>query len=367
MFGENYSIVDGDNYDAVMVRSAVMHDMAFPESLKAIARAGAGVNNIPIDECTKKGIVVFNTPGANANAVKEMVICGLILASRKIVPAIMWASTLSGDDVAKQVEAGKSQFVGPEIEGKKLGVIGLGAVGVMVCNAAHHMGMDVYGYDPYISVQSAWGLSRYTHKSDDLKSLLSSCDYITIHIPMNNDTRGFINAEAISMMKKGVRILNFARGELVDTQAMLDGLKSGKVARYVTDFPDPSIIGVENVVAIPHLAASTPESEDNCARMAGTQLKQFLEYGIIRNSVNFPTIDMPKESKFRIFAIHTNTPGMLSQITDVLGVLDVNIDHLLNKSKGDYACTAIDVNTEVTPDIINKLSSIDGMLAVRII
>ena len=290
-FNENYKWGDDiENPDAIMLRSFNMHDMEIPKSVKAIARAGAGVNNIPLDKCSEQGIVVFNTPGANANAVKELVIAGILLSSRKIVEGINWAGTLTeeGDNIGKVVEKGKSQFVGPEIKGKKLGVIGLGAIGVLVCNSAYALGMDVIGYDPYISVDAAWSLSRAVHKAASLKEIFEQCDYITIHVPLNDDTKNTINAQTIAEMKDGVRILNFARGGLVNSADILAALESGKVAKYVTDFPDADMINKENIIAIPHLGASTPESEDNCAVMAADEIKDYLENGNIVNSVNFP-------------------------------------------------------------------------------
>ena len=280
-----------ENPDAVMVRSAAMHEMELPESLKAIARAGAGVNNIPVDRCSEAGIVVFNTPGANANAVKELVIAGLLISSRKVIAGIEWAKTLkgSGDQVAKLVEKGKSAFTGPEIAGKRLGVIGLGAIGIMVANAARGLGMEVYGYDPYLSVDAAWNLSRAIHHATNIKDIFAECDYITIHVPLTNETRGLINAESIATMRDGVRILNFARGDLVNDADLIAALDSGKVAAYVTDFANDALLGVDGVIAIPHLGASTPESEDNCAQMAAKELIDYLENGNITNSVTCPT------------------------------------------------------------------------------
>ena len=313
-FGENYETGEAvQNADAIMVRSASMHEIELPKELLAIARAGAGVNNIPLDKCSEQGVVVFNTPGANANAVKELVLCALLLTSRKVVPGIEWCKTLSGDDIAKQIEKGKSQFVGPEIAGKKLGVIGLGAIGILVANAANSLGMEVYGYDPFLSVDAAWGLSRSIVHARSLDEIWANCDYITIHVPQTPDTKGMIGAEALEKAKDGVRVLNFARGGLVDTGAMLAAVKSGKVAAYATDFPAPEMIGVENIIAVPHLGASTPESEDNCARMAADELKDYLENGNICNSVNMPAVSMPRESSERICILHRNVPNTISK------------------------------------------------------
>ena len=366
--GDNYTVGDAvENPVGVLVRSAAMHDMAFPDSLLAIARAGAGVNNIPIDRCSEEGIVVFNTPGANANAVKELVIAGLLLASRKVVPAIAWAQTLKGQgaEVGKLVEKGKGQFAGPEILGKKLGVIGLGAIGIKVANAAKSLGMDVYGYDPFLSVDAAWSLSRSIHHASGVEQIFTECDYISVHVPLNNDTRGMINKTSIATMKDGVRILNFARGELVDSNAMLEALANGKVASYVVDFPSDEMLGVENVVAIPHLGASTPESEDNCAVMAADEIKAFLEDGIIRNSVNFPAMEDPRCTAYRVCVLHRNIPNMLSQISNVISEAGVNIENLTNRSKKDNAYTVLDVESDVADAVLDSIRAIDGVLRVR--
>ena len=305
----------------VMVRSAAMHDMDLPDTLLGIARAGAGVNNIPIDKCSEQGIVVFNTPGANANAVKELVLAGLFLASRKVVDGIAWAGTLKGegDAVGKLVEKGKGAFVGPEILGKKLGVIGLGAIGVLVANAAVALGMDVYGYDPFLSVDAAWKLSRHIHHANTLDEIYAECDYITVHVPLAADTKGMLGEAAFAAMKDGVRILNFSRAGLVDSNAMLAALEAGKVAAYVVDFPTDEMLGVQGVVAIPHLGASTPESEDNCAVMAANQLKAYLENGNIINSVNFPDVDVPRAGDVRVCVLHQNIPNMLAQKKTIKG------------------------------------------------
>ncbi len=351
----------------IMVRSAAMHDMEFPKSLLAVARAGAGVNNIPIDRCSEEGIVVFNTPGANANAVKELVIAGLLLASRKVVPAIEWATTLKGKgaEVGKLVEKGKGQFAGPEILGKKLGVIGLGAIGILVANAAKSLGMEVYGYDPYLSVDAAWSLSRSIHHAASMEQIFAECDYITVHVPLNDATRGMIGKDSIATMKDGVRILNFARGELVDSEAMIAALADGKVAAYVVDFPSDEMLCVENVIAIPHLGASTPESEDNCAMMAADELKAYLERGVIRNSVNFPAMDVEKSGDVRICVLHRNVPNMLAQISGVVSEAGVNIETLTNRSKKDNAYTVLDIIGDVPANVIDGIQAIDGVIRVR--
>ena len=366
--GGGYTVGDAvENPAGVLVRSAAMHEMAFPESLLAVARAGAGVNNIPLDRCSDAGIVVFNTPGANANAVKELVIAGLLLASRKVVPGIEWARTLKGQgaEVGKLVEKGKSAFVGPEIYGKKLGVIGLGAIGVLVANAAVALGMEVYGYDPYLSVDAAWKLSRSVHHAASVAQLMAECDYITLHLPLTPDTKNTINAETLATMKDGVRILNFARGELVNSEAMLAALESGKVASYVVDFPSDEMLCVDNVVAIPHLGASTPESEDNCAVMAADELKAYLEEGIIRNSVNFPNMETAKTTAVRVCVLHRNVPAMVAQISTLISEEGVNIDTMTNRSKKDNAYTVLDVESDVAEATLDKIRAIEGVLRVR--
>ena len=359
---------DLENPDGMLVRSADLHNMEFGENLLAVARAGAGVNNIPVEDCAKRGIVVFNTPGANANAVKELVLAGLLLASRDVVGGIEWVKSLQGQEgVAKLVEKGKNRFVGPEVAGKTLGVIGLGAIGVMVANAAQHLGMHVLGYDPYISVKSAWGLDRRVVHVSSLDELYKNCDYITLHLPLMDSTRGTIHAEALSHCKDGVRILNFARGALVDTQALKDGLASGKIARYVTDFPDESILGLTGVIPIPHLGASTPESEENCAAMAGSELNDYLRYGNIVNSVNLPSVEMPPSDAQRICIIHQNVPQMLSRFSALFGDAGLNIANLLNKSRGEIAYTLIEADGEVNDAIVNSLKAIDGVIRIRVI
>jgi len=356
-----------EEYDGIMVRSAALHEVAFPESLLAIARAGAGVNNIPVDDCAKKGIVVFNTPGANANAVKELVLAGLFLASHDVVGGIEWAKTLDGQTgVAKLVEKGKGAFAGPELAGKTLGVIGLGAIGAMVANAAVHLGMHVMGYDPYISVKSAWSLDRRIVHAMNVEDIYKNCDYISVHVPLMDATRGMIGTDALALCKDGVRLLNFSRAALVDTDALKAGLESGKVARYVTDFPDENVLTLGNVVPIPHLGASTPESEENCATMAAQELNDYLLYGNIVNSVNFPNVEMAPAGVPRICIIHENKPTMISQYTTLFGDKGVNIENLLNKSKGDYAYTLLDVE-KADEDTVNALKAIDGVIRVRVI
>ena len=364
-FNDNYKCGDDiENPDAIILRSFKMHDMEIPKTVRAIARAGAGVNNIPIEKCSEQGIVVFNTPGANANAVKELVIAGILMSSRKIVEGINWASTLTGDaDMEKTVEKGKSQFVGPEIIGKKLGVIGLGAIGVMVCNSAHALGMDVIGYDPYISVDAAWSLSRAVHKASSIKEIYEQCDYITIHVPLNDETKNTINAETIAEMKDGVRILNFARGGLVNSADIIAAIESGKVAKYITDFPDADMINKENIIAIPHLGASTPESEDNCAVMAANELIDFLENGNIVNSVNMPKCVMERSTDVRICIVHKNIPNMIGQISKYFADKNVNIENMINKSRGEYAYTIVDVDHEMNETDI----SFEGLLSARVI
>lgn len=368
-FGSSYEIdAEGALPDAMVVRSAALCDMQFPESLLCIARAGAGVNNIPVERCAEEGIVVFNTPGANANAVKELAITALLLSSRKIVDGVNWARTLEGDDVEKQVEKGKSKFVGPEIRDKKLGVIGLGAIGVMVANAAVNLEMEVHGFDPYISVDHAWGLSRMVKRAADLKELLRECDYISLHVPLTNETKGMFNEQLFSLMKPGMRILNFSRGELVNDTDIIAALGSGVVNTYITDFPSARLLHVPGVIPVPHLGASTPESEDNCAVMAVKQTKDFLENGNILNSVNFPACDMGvSQVKHRITIAHKNIPNMLGQISAVLADQGANIENMINRSRGDYAYTMIDFEDVITDDNVNRIKNIEGVLRVRVI
>ena len=368
--GDNYRISDTcENPDGIILRSFSMHDMELGTNLKAIARAGAGVNNIPIDKCTEKGIVVFNSPGANANAVKELVIAGLLLASRDIVGGIEWAKTLHGKgaDVPKMVEKGKSQFVGPELRGKTLGIIGLGAIGVMVANAATHLGMDVIGYDPFMTIDAAWKLSRSVKKANDLDEIYAHSDYITIHVPSNDSTKGMINSEAIAKMKDNVRILNFARGDLVNNAHMAVALEEKKVACYVVDFPNDEVLSMEHVIAVPHLGASTPESEDNCAEMAAEELKDYLENGNIHNSVNFPNCEMARETQTRVTIAHKNVPNMLSRFSTIMAEKHINIVNMINKSKKENAFTIMDVEGDVTEEMAASITGMEGVLGFRII
>jgi D-3-phosphoglycerate dehydrogenase len=360
---------DIENPDAIIVRSASLHETELPPSLKAIARSGAGVNNIPVDQCSDSGIVVFNTPGANANGVKELVIGAMIMTSRNVIDGVEWAKTLKGNgaDVPKLVEKGKGKYAGPELEGKKLGVIGLGAIGVMVANTAHSLGMEVYGYDPFLSVEAAWAISRSINRATDIKEIYEKCDFITVHVPLNSETRGLFNAEAFAMMKRGVRLFNFARGELAVGADIIEGLASHQIASYTLDFPSDELLGVPGVISVPHLGASTPESEDNCASMAARQLVDFLKTGAIKNSVNFPNADMPFSSKKRITVIHKNIPNMISQITGCFSLDNINIDNLLNKSKKENAYTILDVDGEAVDKVVEKLRSVNGVIKVRVI
>ena len=355
--------------DAVLVRSAAMHDMEFAENTLAIARAGAGVNNIPIDRCSEEGIVVFNTPGANANAVKELVIAGLLLTSRKIIPGIEWVKTLkgNGDTVAKDVEKGKSAFAGPEIMGKTLGVVGLGAIGILVANAAAALGMKVVGYDPFLSEKGKANLAAGVSVTADIAEIYKNSDYITLHVPLTPDTKELICADTIAVMKDNVRILNFARGGLVSTADIISALESGKVAAYITDFPNDDLIGAAGVISVPHLGASTPESEDNCAVMAVNQIADFLENGNIVNSVNLPSVSVPASGKHRMTIIHKNISGIVSSITSTLADENVNIDNMVNKSKGEYAYTLIDTDTDVSDEAVEAVKAIDAVIRVRII
>ncbi len=364
-----YAITDdaAANADGIILRSFAMHDMNLPSNLKAVARAGAGTNNIPIDKCTEQGIVVFNTPGANANAVKELVIAGLLLSSRKITDGIAWANTLTGDDVAKQVEKGKSSFAGQELQGKTLGVIGLGAIGVLVANTARHLGMNVIGFDPYLSVDAAWRLSSHITKAKSMDQIFAQADYITVHVPLTPDTRDLINKDTFAMMKDNVRILNFSRGELVNNDDIKEALASGKVASYVVDFPSAETVNQPGIIAIPHLGASTVESEDNCAVMAAQELADFLENGNILNSVNFPNCELHGGSKGRITVIHKNIPNMIAQFTTAFSESGVNISDMINKSKKDNAYTIINSDSVITNELVDKINSIEGVLKVRVI
>ncbi len=357
---------DVQNAEAIMVRSASMHEMEFDKELLAIARAGAGVNNIPLDKCSDEGIVVFNTPGANANAVKELAICALLLGSRKIVDGINWASTLT-EDVAKAVEKGKGAYVGPELYGKTLGVIGLGAIGALLANAAVHLGMKVYGYDPFITVDSAWRLSREIKHATELSEIFANCDYISVHVPSTPDTKGMINAETIATMKDGVRIINLARADLVNNADIKAALESGKVGSYVVDFPTEETVNVPGIVAIPHLGASTPESEDNCAVMAANELVDYLECGNIKNSVNFPAASLPCGGGTRVCVLHKNVPAVISSITTVLSDEKLNIENMVNASKKDNAYTLLEVAGDVSDTVAEKLSAIENVIRVRVI
>ncbi|RKI23435.1 ACT domain-containing protein [bacterium 1xD8-6] len=355
--------------DAVLVRSAAMHDMEFSDKLAAIARAGAGVNNIPLDKCTEKGIVVFNTPGANANGVKEMVISGMLLAARDIVGGISWVTENAADEnISKSMEKAKKNFAGTEIKGKKLGVIGLGAIGVLVANAANRMGMQVFGVDPYLSVQNALNINRDVTVLKSYDELYEQCDYITVHVPFLEDTKGMINKEALDKMKDGVVILNFARDLLVNDEDMKAALESGKVAKYVTDFPNPAVMQMPNVIATPHLGASTEESEDNCAVMAANELREFLENGNIVNSVNYPKCDAGIcSTEGRITVAHKNMPKMLNQFTNIISAEGINIDHMTNKSRGEYSYCVFDIDSASSQELADKLAAISGVLKVRIV
>lgn len=364
---DNYKITDDANVDAdgIILRSFKMHDMELPESLKAVARAGAGTNNIPIDKCSEKGIVVFNTPGANANAVKELVIAGMLLASRDVIGGVAWTNTLTGDDVDKQVEKGKSNFAGCEIKGKTLGIIGLGAIGILVANAAYALGMEVIGYDPYLSVDSALKLSRHVKKANSPEEVYAAADYITIHVPLMDSTRNTINAETIAQMKDGVIILNFARGGLVNNADIKKALADGKVAKYVVDFADSETVNQPGIINIPHLGASTAESEDNCAVMAAQELADYLENGNILNSVNFPNCSLPEDNVGRIAIAHKNIPNVIAKFTEALS--SVNISDMINKSKGELAYTIINTDHAIPAEAIEKLNQIDAVIRVRVI
>lgn len=364
---KKYEVSDNAaNEDAIMVRSAALHDMEFSPNLRAIARCGAGVNNIPIEKCTKAGVVVFNTPGANANAVKELAIASLILASRDLVGGIDWVKTLAGqENVAKAVEAGKSAFVGHELAGKTLGVVGLGAIGGMVANAAISLGMNVMGYDPYITAKAAWSLAPSVSQASDYAEIFKKCDYITLHVPATPQTKNMICEKSIAQMKDGVRIINLARADLVNATDIKTALANKKVAAYVTDFPTDETVGVEGIIAIPHLGASTVESEDHCAIMAAQQLDEFLTCGNIRNSVNFPTVGVPRSEKPRVCIMNENIPNMLSQITSAFSSQNINIENLANGSKGEIAYTIVETNVKADDKILQKLSEIQGVFGVR--
>jgi D-3-phosphoglycerate dehydrogenase len=371
---DNFTIDNNsENPDAIVLRSYNMHSMEFANNLKAIARAGAGVNNIPVDKCTEQGIVVFNTPGANANAVKEMVLTTLMASSRNLFAGVAWTKTLEGegDQIPKLVEAGKKQFVGKEIKGKTLGVIGLGAIGALVANDALDLDMDVIGFDPFISVDTAWNLSRKVQRAMTIEQLFANSDYITVHVPYMDSTKGMFNKEIFSIMKPGVHILNFSRGELVNETDMEAAIESGIVGQYITDFPNENVLKMKNVISIPHLGASTQESEENCAIMASRQVKEFLETGNIKNSVNFPNASLPYTGKRRVAAFHKNVPNMVGQLTQALSTYQLNIADMVNRSRGDYAYTLIDIDNKINDDIIpefeEKIKQIEGIVTTRII
>ncbi len=368
----HYEVSDkAEHYDGILVRSADLLQAEFPPELTAIARAGAGYNNIPVDRCTERGIVVFNTPGANANAVKELVICGMLLAGRQILSASRWLEQLQrekAEGIDKLVEKGKKQFVGPELAGKTLGVVGLGAIGVMVANAAvQGLGMRVLGYDPYLSVDAAWHLSSEVGRVKSLEEIYTCCDYITLHLPLNDQTRGMLGETAIQSMKEGAVLLNIARGGLVNEQALIPALLSGHIRHYVTDFPNEEILGVKGVIATPHLGASTPESEENCAEMAASQLRAYIEDGTIVNSVNLPRCEMPRTGGYRISVINRNIKNMVGQITAALAESGCNIEHMVNSSRGEWAYTMLDLATAPDQDCIGRIASIDGVVRVRLL
>ena len=370
LWTENYQQTGAvDNADAILVRSAGMHDMTLPDDLLAVARAGAGVNNIPLTSCAEKGIVVFNTPGANARSVMELALCGMLLASRDIIAGVNWVQSIKGSsEVSRLVEKGKSQFAGHEIYGKKLGIVGLGAIGGPLANRARKLGMDVYGYDPHISVEGAWHLDRHVQRVNSLDAIYSNCDVITLHVPLMKDTEKMINAEAIAKMRDGVIILNFARDKLVDDDAMGEALASGKVHRYITDFPNEKTANMSGCIAIPHLGASTEESEDNCAKMAVNQVMNYLENGNIVNSVNYPNCDMGYcTAAGRITILHRNIPNSLGRFTSAIAADNVNIDGLMNKSRGEYAYTMLDLDQHPSQEVVDHLKEVEGVLRVRVI
>ena len=366
---DNYTVSDNEaNPDGILLRSFKMHDMELPESLKAVARCGAGVNNIPLDKCAEKGIVVFNTPGANANAVKELVLTGLLLSSRKIMASYAWAQSLQGtEDIAKQVEKGKSNFAGPEIKGKTLGIVGLGAIGVLVANAAVALGMNVIGYDPYFSIKNALALDNAVKFTANLDDIYAVSDYITVHVPATPETKNMINAESLAKCKDGVRLLNFARNELVNVADVKTALESGKVSCYICDFPNEETVGVDGIITLPHLGASTPEAEDNCATMAAKEIMAYLEDGNIVNSVNYPNCSAPRiAGKARVCVLHKNTPNMLAQITAFFGEKGINIEHMTNNAKGDYAYTILDVDN-ADDSVVTSAKAVEGIIAVRVL
>ena len=357
-----------ENPDGIILRSFQMHDYPLGEDLLAVARAGAGVNNIPIDKCTEQGIVVFNTPGANANAVKELVLCELFLGGRKVVDGANWVQSLKGQEgVGKLVEKGKGKFAGQEVLGKTLGVIGLGAIGAMVANAAIELGMSVMGYDPYISVKNAWLINNRVKFTSELSAIFANCDYITLHVPLTPDTRGMLNRESIAACKDGVVIINNARGELVDSDAMIEAVAGGKVSRYITDFPDEKLLGRENILCVPHLGASTPEAEDNCAYMAAKQLTDYLENGNITNSVNYPAVSMPRTSASRVCVHHKNVKEILSKILAIVSSQGVNIAHMQDQSRGEYAYLLLDLDDVLSPEAVELIRRVSGVIRVRVL
>lgn len=370
LLDEKYELTDkAEEAQGILVRSASMHEMELSENLLAVARAGAGVNNIPLDKCAQAGVVVFNTPGANANGVKELVLAGMLLAARDVVGGIQWVQeNHAQEEIAKLAEKQKKQYAGSELAGKKLGVIGLGAIGVKVANAATHLGMEVYGYDPYISVKAAWELSRSIHHANSAEEIYAECDYITIHVPLLDSTREMINQDALSQMKEGAVVLNFARDLLVDEKAMKQALEEGKIRKYVTDFPNPTVAGAKGVIVIPHLGASTEESEDNCARMAVEEVMDYLQNGNIRNSVNYPNCDMGEcRAPGRVAVLHKNSKGIIGKYSAVMGDGDINISDMTNKSRGDYAYSLLDLDSPVTEEVLTALKAIPGVLKVRVI
>lgn len=367
IFGENYNISDShEEYEGILVRSAALHDMKFSKSLSAIARAGAGVNNIPVDKCTEEGIVVFNTPGANANGVKELAICALVLASRDVIGGANWAESLAGEEgVAKLVESGKSAYVGSELLGKTIGVIGLGAIGGMVANAANALGMNVMGYDPYITAAAAWSLAPSIKQASGYDEIFKTCDYITLHVPATPTTKNMICEKSLSMMKDGVKIINLARADLVSASDIKAAIESGKVSKYVTDFPTEETVGIKGIVNIPHLGASTYESEDHCAIMACKQLKEYLENGNIKNSVNFPSVSLPHSSQARVCVMHKNIPNVLSQVTLAFAAVGINIENMASGSKGDVAYTIVETNNAPSENVVKSIMAANGVFAVK--
>lgn len=369
-FSKNYIKTDEiTEAEGILVRSASMHEMELPDGLLAVARAGAGVNNIPLEKCAEKGIVVFNTPGANANGVKELVIAGMLLASRDVVSGINWVKENQEDEnIAKDAEKAKKKFAGTEVMGKRLGIIGLGAIGVKVANVARHLGMEVLGYDPYVSVDAAWKLSRDVRHVLDVNEIYEQCDYITIHVPLMDNTKNMISAEAISRMKDGVILLNFARDLLVDEQAVLDGIAAGKIRKYVSDFPNPTTAGQDGVIVIPHLGASTAEAEDNCAIMAVQEISDYMENGNITHSVNYPDCQMGIcQTAGRIALLHYNRQGVIAQYTTILGDANINVSDMTNKTRGDFAYALLDIDAPVTPEVVEKLDAIEDMIRVRVV